>query len=144
MKIQLNAATRLIAAGTTEEVSGPVTLEFSKLEPLKFKNAASFHSWSYSKKARDMGSMAHMRMGHYSIILFKYNDVGVAETYIDAGTYDDPEDIPPGSEFWESTVRDRMTQMKQVAAALKVSRHPMTTEVMKDINAEVKFYKNNS
>jgi len=141
--VKLEAAQRLklSAAGVHDEIPGPCTIYFSEehgREPMKFRSTSSKGNWEFSKKCRDMGSRTHMRIGHYSVVTFSDGDVGISKDYPVAG-WEADQSIKPGSEYWESSKRDRMRQLKDVTRALKGLKHPLKSEVMKDIKDEAEY-----
>lgn len=132
MTIKLQAAKRLIVTAADGYVSGPVELVFAKREPMQFKSSSAFDKWSYSKACRALGDTSHMRIGHFSIILFKDKDVGVCKEYAELHF--------SGDTKWKGVYppmkNDRLSQMKNTEAALKHAEHPLLGAVMKDITAE--------
>lgn len=144
MTFKIEAAQRLAitAAGIHDTLSGPCTVYFADHEPLQFKSVAAKGKWEFSKECRNLGSRAHMRVGHYSVITFN-EDVGVSKEY-PVALFEADTAIKPGSEFWERHVRDRSRQLKEIETALKEWDHPLLKDVMKDIRAERAFLKSGS
>jgi hypothetical protein len=83
---------------------------------------------------------SHMRIGHFATV------VGVDGTLVAARAYpdhilDDPRcNIKRTSKHWESSKRDRLSQIEKVRAVLKPS-HPLFAELIADMNREVESFK---
>jgi hypothetical protein len=143
-KIEAAKRLQVTAAGIHDTLPGPCKVYFADHEPLDFKSVSAKGKWEFSKECRNLGSGSHMRIGHYSVITFPRNfEVGVSKDYA-AALFETDQALKPDSEFWDRHVKDRTRQLKEAAAALKECNHPLLKDVMKDIRAELKYYKDNS
>jgi len=140
-QFKLNAAARLrqtvLAA---DEASGSIELVFSHREPLQFRSASKYEAWEFSSKARALGAISHLRAGHYSIILFKDGDIGVAKAYKNMSHEDKEAQIPHNSEQWETFQKGRLSQLTKAASALQKSEHPLNNAVLHEIKAEEQHF----
>jgi hypothetical protein len=143
--MKINAEARLQAA----EVSGPVEMRFGDEDAhptLKAKSPKALDNILFGSKSQAFRQQyrpsSYMRVGHYSVVITQDGDVGAARLYTD--TLIEMSDIKPGSRFWDSSKKDRTSQIKMVSQALKSwPQHPMGSELKKDMKAELDYYKAN-
>lgn len=137
--MKLEAKTRLLlTAAPRKLVTKAVQLFIGDEEPVEFATGAELEHWVFNNRTPGFIALSSFPIGHYLVVIFSNNKVGVAKAY--QSLWVDTDGPKPGTPSFQSVVVNGRAQIKQALEALKRAHHPKLAEVTREAKTVLAFY----